>query len=250
LLRLYPSTGAEEFGPKRLKAVREEIIKTGHHSGGKPLRRKYVNDLVACIKRMFRCLGSVFKWNLTGSFCKRIPRVRLLCSLWMLDSFCLAKRSRALLGSNPTRDSQGAPEVSGQIPQGGRPGDLVDNVVRPWPFGRPSWLEVKLMKRVIHRRNSYLDNTGHWQCSVALVVPLARVSARLRKKPTGTFGKSLPHPREHQSRPEMGSRARGCPERSQAMSGCVRSTALVPDSRASQLARDVQGSSRPLLGTS
>ena len=44
----------------------------------------------------------------------------------------------------------------------GSPGDLVDNVVRPWPFGRPLWLEVKLMKRVSHRRNSYLDNVGHW----------------------------------------------------------------------------------------
>jgi hypothetical protein len=174
----------------------------------------------------------------------------LFCPLIAIYCFCLAKRSRALLASNPTRDSQSAPEVSGQSPQGGRPGDLVDNVVRPWPFGRPSWLEVKLMKRVIHRRNSYLDNTGHWQCSVALVVPLARVSARLRKEPTGTFGKSLPHPREHQSRPEMGSRARGCPERSQALPGCVRSTALVPDSRVSQLTHDVQGSSRPLLGMS
>ena len=136
---------------------------------------------------------------------------------------CLAKRSRFLLGSNPTRDNQGAPEVSGRVPQGRCPGGLVDNVVRPWPFGRPSWLEVKLMKRVDHRRNSYLDNTGHWRCSVALVVPLARAFARPRKEPTSTFGKSLPRPRQYQSRPEMDARARGRPERSQALLGCMRS---------------------------
>jgi integrase len=54
LLRLYASTAAGEFGPKRLKAVRDELVKSGYRSSGKPLRRKYVNDLVACIKRLFR----------------------------------------------------------------------------------------------------------------------------------------------------------------------------------------------------
>ena len=54
LVRLYGTTVAGDFGPKRLKAVREKIIKGGRHSDGRPLRRKYVNDLLACIKRMFR----------------------------------------------------------------------------------------------------------------------------------------------------------------------------------------------------
>ena len=61
---------------------------------------------------------------------------------------------------------------------------LVGNVERPWPFGRPPWLGVTLMKRVNHRQDSYPNNVGHWQCSVALEVPLTRVSARLRKEPT------------------------------------------------------------------
>ena len=59
------------------------------------------------------------------------------------------------------------------------------------------------MKCVIHRLESSPDNAGHWQCSVALVVPLGRASARLRKEPTSTFGKSSPHPRQYQSRPEI-----------------------------------------------
>ena len=59
------------------------------------------------------------------------------------------------------------------------------------------------MKCVIHRQDSYPDNVGHWQCSVALAVLLAKVSARLRKEPTNTFGKSIPHSRQYQSRPEI-----------------------------------------------
>jgi hypothetical protein len=53
------------------------------------------------------------------------------------------------------------------------PRDLVDNVARPWPFGRPLWLRAKLVKCVSHRRNSCSENVGHWRRSVALVVPLA-----------------------------------------------------------------------------
>lgn len=61
---------------------------------------------------------------------------------------------------------------------------------------RPPYLGVKLMKRVIHRRNSYPDNAGHWRCSIALVVLLGKVSAWLLvKEPTNTFGKSKPHSR-------------------------------------------------------
>ena len=65
----------------------------------------------------------------------------------------------------------------GYVRKGGGPGDLVDNVVRPWPFGWPPWLGVTLMERVIHWQDSYPDNVGHWQCSVALEVLLTRVSA-------------------------------------------------------------------------
>ena len=60
-----------------------------------------------------------------------------------------------------------------------------------------------MMKCVIHRQDSYPENVGHWQRSVALEVLLTRVSARLRKEPTSTFGKSKPHPRQYQSRPEI-----------------------------------------------
>ena len=49
------------------------------------------------------------------------------------------------------------------------------------------------MKCVIHRQDSYPENVGHWQRSVALVVLLTRVSARLRKEPTNTFGKIASH---------------------------------------------------------
>ena len=59
------------------------------------------------------------------------------------------------------------------------------------------------MKCVIHRLDSSPDNAGHWQSSEALEVPLGRASARLRKEPTSTFGKSSPHPRQYQSRPEI-----------------------------------------------
>jgi hypothetical protein len=104
------------------------------------------------------------------------------------------------------------------------------------------------MKCVIHRQESYPDNVGHWQCSVALEVLLTRVSARLRKEPTNIFGQSEPHSRQYQSRPAsetgIGSGLNGrkpCFEAS-------RSMALVPDSRINQVPRDVQGSSRPLLG--
>jgi hypothetical protein len=60
------------------------------------------------------------------------------------------------------------------------------------------------MKRVIHRLESSPDNVGHWRSSVALAVLLGRVTARLRKEPTSTFGKPQPHPRQYQNRPEIG----------------------------------------------
>jgi hypothetical protein len=118
----------------------------------------------------------------------------------------------------------------------------------PRPFGRPSYLGVKLMKCVIHRRNSYPENVGHWRRFVALEVLLGKVSARLRKEPTITFGKSIPHSRQYQSRLGFGPWDRECLERSPATCRGLRSTARCQDSRANQLARDVRGSSGPLSG--
>src|SRR5208337_5637240 len=57
--------------------------------------------------------------------------------------------------------------------------NLVNKVVRPWPSGLPPYLGVTLMKRVIHRQDSYPNNVGHWRCSIALEVLLGRVSAWL-----------------------------------------------------------------------
>jgi hypothetical protein len=58
LVRLYGDTLAEDFGPKRLKAVRQEIITNGRRRKrkhtGEPLTRKYINYRIACIVRMFK----------------------------------------------------------------------------------------------------------------------------------------------------------------------------------------------------
>ncbi len=127
-------------------------------------------------------------------------------------------------------------------------GNLIGNVVRPWPFGRPPWLRVTLMKCVSHRQDSYPDNVGHWRSSVALAVLLTRASARLRKEPTNTFGKSTPRSCQYQSRPEMDTGIGSVPNGCESCFLTSQSTAHKPDSRASQLSRDVWGSSRPLLG--
>jgi hypothetical protein len=106
------------------------------------------------------------------------------------------------------------------------------------------------MKRVIHWQDSYPENVGHWRCSVALGVLLTRATARLRKEPTNTFGKSLPHPRQYQSRPEIETGIGDVPNGRELCVMASRSTALVPDSRANQVPRDVWRSSSPLLGIS
>jgi hypothetical protein len=115
----------------------------------------------------------------------------------------LRRRAAELPSPIQMCDALCAPDVSGWTPKGGHPEHLVGNVVGPWPFGRPPWLGVTLMKCVIHRQDSYPDNVGHWRCSVALAVPLTKVSARLREEPTNTFGKSQSHSRQYQSRPEI-----------------------------------------------
>jgi hypothetical protein len=104
------------------------------------------------------------------------------------------------------------------------------------------------MKRAIHRQDSYPENVGHWRCSVALVVLLTRASARLRKEPTNTFGKSAPHPRQYQSRPEIDTGIGDVPNGRKPWVMASRSMALVPDARANQVPRVVWRSSRPLLG--
>ena len=95
------------------------------------------------------------------------------------------------------------------------------------------------MKCVIHRQESYPNNVGHWQRSVALEVLLTRVSARLRKELTITFGKSEPHFRQYQSRPDSDTGIGSVLNNRKLCFPASRSTALVPDSRANQLPRDV-----------
>lgn len=53
LRRLYGSTLAQDFGPKALQIVRDEIIREGQERRG-GLNRNYVNDHVGIIKRVFR----------------------------------------------------------------------------------------------------------------------------------------------------------------------------------------------------
>jgi hypothetical protein len=99
-----------------------------------------------------------------------------------------------------------------------------------------------------HWRKSCPDNVGHWRCSVALEVLLCRVSARLRKEPTDTFGEiDTTSPLISEPLGD-GRRVRGCPERLQAIRRGLGSMAYHPDSRGSQLPRDVQGNSGPLSG--
>ena len=70
LVTLYGSTPAREFGPNKLRAVREHIIQRGNASqaeydetgklvkAGEPLSRRYVNALIRDLLRMFKWGGS------------------------------------------------------------------------------------------------------------------------------------------------------------------------------------------------
>jgi integrase len=53
LRKLYGRTLAKDFGPKKLKAIRNEILDEGMRTRG-GLNRGYVNDHVGIIKKMFR----------------------------------------------------------------------------------------------------------------------------------------------------------------------------------------------------
>ncbi len=66
LIHLYASTLAREFGPKKLKALRESIVRRGNVrtaefddlgnlvTPGEPLSREYVNNLIKSLVRMFK----------------------------------------------------------------------------------------------------------------------------------------------------------------------------------------------------
>jgi hypothetical protein len=111
-----------------------------------------------------------------------------------------------------------------------------------------TYIGVKLMNSAIYRRKSYPDNAGHWRYSVALEVLLCKVTARLRKEPTNTFGKNDTTSSLISESLGVCNQVRGCPERPQAIRRSLRLRICESDSRVSQLPRDVQGSSGPLLG--
>ena len=119
---------------------------------------------------------------------------------------------------------------------------------KPWLFGQSTYLGIKLIKRVIYRRESYPDKVGHWRCSVALEVLPGRVSARLLKEPTNTFGEIDTTPPPISEPLGDGYRVRGCPERPQVICRGLGFIVYIPDSQVNQLPCDVQGSSGPLLG--
>ena len=104
------------------------------------------------------------------------------------------------------------------------------------------------MECVIHRLDRSPDNEGHWRSSVAFAVLLGKVSARLRKEPTNTFGKFQPHPRECQSRPEMKAGIRDVLNGRKHYFFAYDPRLYRLDSRANHLPRDAEGNSRPLLG--
>ncbi len=61
LVQLYGDSPANEFSPKKLKAVRDQIIADGRKGKGKrktregePLTRKYINYRIACLVRIFK----------------------------------------------------------------------------------------------------------------------------------------------------------------------------------------------------
>jgi integrase len=54
LVEFYGALPVEEFSPKKLKAVRQQIIDRRNAITGKPLSRKYVNQLTGLIKKIFK----------------------------------------------------------------------------------------------------------------------------------------------------------------------------------------------------
>lgn len=106
------------------------------------------------------------------------------------------------------------------------------------------------MKCVIHRRNSSPNNAGHWRSSFALGVLLGRVSPRLREKSTITFGENHTTSPLTQEPPGVVS---GIGEVLNGRQKCTPSSGPVPKGQilgAANYSGDVQGNSRPLMGTS
>jgi len=110
---------------------------------------------------------------------------------------------------------------------------------KPWLFGQFTYLGIKLIKRVIYRRNSYPNKVGHWRRSVALEVLPGRVSARLLKEPTSTFGEIDTTSLLISEPLGDGCRDRGCPKRQQAMCQRLLSIEYKQDSQINQLICDV-----------
>jgi hypothetical protein len=106
------------------------------------------------------------------------------------------------------------------------------------------------MKCVIHRQNSSPNNAGHWQSSSALAVLLGRVSPRLREKSTNTFGESHTTSLLTQELPGVVTGIGDVLNDRKNLTPSTDSVAERPDSRSNQLLQDVQGTSRPLSGTS
>jgi integrase len=79
LCKLYGSTLAKDFGPKKLKVVREEIINEGVRKRG-GLNRGYVNDHVRIIKRMFSWSVSeeILPRSIGPSLCAQLETVENL----------------------------------------------------------------------------------------------------------------------------------------------------------------------------
>ncbi len=111
--------------------------------------------------------------------------------------------------------------------------------VKPWLFGQSTYLGIKLIKCVIYRRESYPDKVGHWRRSVALGVLRGKVSARLLKEPTSTFGEIDTTSLLISEPLGDGRRDRGCPKRLQAFCRSLESMVFIPDSQINQLLCDV-----------
>ncbi len=64
LRKLHGHTPAHEFGPRKLKAVREEMVAEGL-AKGRGLNRGHINDHTGIIKRVFRCADAycLSRWH-------------------------------------------------------------------------------------------------------------------------------------------------------------------------------------------
>jgi integrase len=58
LVELYGSTAVDDFTPKKLKAVRQHLVDSGHAKAARPLARSYVNQLIGVVK-------TILKWGVS-----------------------------------------------------------------------------------------------------------------------------------------------------------------------------------------